>query len=45
MYLLKQNDGYRVFDIISDISMRQRIISIDIMSKPFYGIYSSSMLQ
>ncbi len=35
MYLLKQNGEYRVFDIISDIITRERIISIDIMSKPF----------
>ena len=32
---MEQNGEYRVFDIISDITTRQRIISIDIMSKPF----------
>ncbi len=35
MYLLKQNGEYHVFDIISDITTRQRIISTDIMSKSF----------
>ena len=36
--LYEKNGNTSVFDVISDITSRKRIISTDIMSQPFYDL-------